>query len=344
MKKLIISLLMVMAFLTAGAQKPDIYFLCEKSGETRALKVSEYSTQNSGTIVGVLVTNGTRNVMLTRFYSETTYFKSAKEYIDSQNGLLVLPTLEDMNLLAEAGYRKVNEYIFFARMESKMETKSGLPLNEDIYNDSGIWLADGSFITAGGQVGRGDSNTACRAIYLFNPQEIKNVKMPQNTALVTSKAAGPLKATLTVTPTDRSGANYRNRPGHIYMVEDVKVTIQNMNGNMPTDPAVVGYGEVMGVSLEMILPNGNSVEVGDWQRLELIPHYPNDQAPYYDDSKTFNCRFLNMWRKLHTGYGSKVFKYRYSVKYRGKIIGKTPVRQITIINEPKPVMNVRIVK
>lgn len=335
MKRMILLFMVFLSVLMAMAD--GIYIV------NTDLKAYPYKSFVSGLgkPAGVLVESDEGSVLAALAYDRDCTFKFAADRVAKWNGTKIhLPSQDEMNILA-GSYTQFNVALYSAMSAAEMFTalKSKGPLDDDPSDDAGVWLSDGSFLMCTGQVGSSDADTKSNAIYLFPEEFIKKIVKPYE-----SKPAGPLKATLTVTPTDRSGANYRNRPGHIYMVEDVKVTIQNMNGNMPTDPAVVGYGEVMGVSLEMILPNGNSVEVGDWQRLELIPHYPNDQAPYYDDSKTFNCRFLNMWRKLHTGYGSKVFKYRYSVKYRGKIIGKTPVRQITIINEPKPVMNVRIVK
>lgn len=333
MKRLITIVIMAMTVLTAAA-KSKLYLVCAKPGAgLSACSINGYSESKFGQPCGVLVIDGSRKLFLSKYYTRDARYATTVEWINSDkntNPKLMLLNADDINLIADTGYEEINNWIWSARYESNMDVVTGgnIPFCTDICNDPGIWLDNGSFVMADGQIGSADADTKCTAVYKFSSNYIDKINMPEAAAPV--KAAGPLKCTVQITAEDKSGADEANRRGYSYMVTDMTITVRNTNGNVLRDPS-----EKFWVSLVMIHANGKTVEVTPiLARPSLSPAIKSDGNGNYTiaDPSTYKIRYETRWRDLYNALGFKTIKYKYQVSYRGKVIAETQPRTVTVRN------------
>lgn len=331
MKRLFTITVLFITVLMATAA-PQIWLVCSKSDGLYACSINEYSESKFGTTCGVLIVDGERKLFLTKYYKMNTDYASLSWLNSDENTApkWYLLNEDDINLVADAGYEEVNNWIYSARYNSNMDVVTGgnIPFCTDIYNDPGVWLSNGSFAMADGQIGSADAGTKCTAVYKFSSNNIDKIKMPQ--AAVPVKAAGPLKVTVQITGEEKSGADEANRRGYSYLVTDMTITVRNTNGNVVIDPS-----EKFWVSLVMIHANGKPVEITPiLARPSLSPAIKSDGNGNYSiaDPSTYKISYKTRWRDLYNALGFKTIKYKYQVSYRGKVVAETPVRTVTVRN------------
>lgn len=333
MKRLLTIVIAIMTVLTVTAG-PKIYLVCAKSGAgLSACTINGYSESKFGQPCGVLVIDGSRKLFLSKYYTRDARYATTVEWINSDkntNPKLMLLNADDINLIADAGYEEVNHWIWSARYESNMDVVTGgnIPFCTDIYDDPGIWLDNGSFAMADGQIGSADADTKCTAVYKFSSNYIDKINMPEAAAPV--KAAGPLKVTVQITGEEKSGADEANRRGYSYLVTDMTITVRNTNGNVVIDPS-----EKFWVSLVIFHSNGKPVEITPiLARPSLSPAIKSDGNGNYSiaDPSTYKIKYETRWRDLYNALGIKTIKYQYWVSYRGKTVAKSPMRSVTVRN------------
>lgn len=333
MKRLLTIVIAIMTVLTVTAD-PKIYLVCTKSGtDLNACTINSFSESKFGLPIGVLIVDGERKLLLTKSYNRNIKYSTVTEWLNSDKNpapKMMLLDADDISLIADAGYEEVNNWIYSARYNSNMDVVTGgnIPFCTDIYNDPGIWLSNGSFAMADGQIGSADADTKCTAVYKYSSNYISRIKMPQ--AAVPVKAAGPLSVTVQITGEDKSGADEINRRGYSNLVTDMTITVRNTNGNVVIDPS-----EKFWVSLVIFHSNGKPVEITPiGLRPSLSPAIKSDGNGNYSiaDPSTYKIKYETRWRNLYNALGIKTIKYQYWVSYRGKTVAKSPMRSVTVRN------------
>lgn len=334
MKRLLtIAVLFITVLMVTAA--PKIWLVSGKSfNELYACHINDYSESKFGKTCGVLIIDGERKLFLTKSYKQDVKYAQVAGWLKSDKNTepkWYLLNEDDINLIADMGYEEVNNWIWSARYESNMDVVTGgnIPFSEDIYNDPGVWLDNGTFMTAGGQVGSADADTKCTAVYKFSADLISRIKIPQ-AAVAPVKATGPLSVTVQITGEDKSGADEINRRGYSNLVTDMTITVRNTNGNVVIDPS-----EKFWVSLVIFHSNGKPVEITPiLARPSLSPAIKSDGNGNYSiaDPSTYKIKYETRWRDLYNALGIKTIKYQYWVSYRGKTVAKSPMRSVTVRN------------